>query len=167
MTDRPRPQVTRQDLPDDPRGTYAPRRLDGKWFFCLRTANPRTRAPKYYPVGRCQSCEGHESADGARAHFREFLLRDQLRLNMPRGDGKHWTSCTWCVRQGRWGIPLLLKIVWRRPLLGEWLTRKFGRITVRYALVSGGFYAWALCSKHQTTDIVNVLMPEEIGDFAG
>jgi hypothetical protein len=149
------------------RGKYQATRIDGLWYWALKSfPAPGSPFGKWYRVGFCQSCDGHPTADAARAHFREFLLKEQLRLSIPRGDGEHWTGCLKCIQQGK-KPELLLKIVARRPALGDWLASKFGRITRRYALIAGGLYAWALCPAHQHRWVVEELLPEKLGDIVG
>lgn len=173
---RPRPRVEESPLQraftPGRLGYYQPRRGDdGKWRYSMRVARTgglgRTN---WYAVGYCRlgDCAGHDTADSSRNHFRLYLVQQQTKLNIPRGDGVNWEFCAKCAEEEATGLWLLELLASRGPWwLGEWIARKIGGVTQHFAIVAGGAFSWPLCYQHQTRAVVDYLLPEDIGETIG
>lgn len=126
----------------------APRKLDGRWYFCSGSA-----ATRYYRIGSCwESCDGHDYPDEAAEHFKRWAVAERLTLNV-RKIGK-WRACAVC--RPRWAA---LRERWVDAVPSRYRDR-VGRLlglTDRLALVAGRWF-WTLCSEHQQRKTVIELM---------
>lgn len=156
---RPRPGGALSFPPPGRQGTYLPRRFGGRWYFALRRVLGGKES--WLPVGYCgdKACEGHESAEGARGHYREWLLAEGLRLSVPvHGETRLCEICEVFA-------PFRARVVWWLWQRGLW---QVGRrwVTTR-AATCGRWYSWALCLEHQKREWVAKLLPDGIERVTG
>lgn len=147
-------------------GHYRPRRMqDGRWRYTMRTVRPGDGRQRWYAVGYCMDqCDGHDTGDAARQHFRLYLIEKQTKLNLPRGDGQHWERCRICKAQEMWWLEL---VYWLATHGFSWPAKKLGGATLRWAVVAGGAFSYPLCTKHQQRWYVDELLPVDIGEMIG
>ena len=116
----------------------------GRWKWC------RMSGGRAYPIGWCDKfCLGHETADGAKDHFIEYLTSEATHYfsSVPALGWQHCAACT--------------TKPWVRKFARAFLPRRFWTslgLTDKYALVLSGRVAYALCPEHQTAREVKGLL---------
>lgn len=102
----------------------------GKWHFVRKYGSDGRRGMG--AIGYCaEGCNGHDTAEEAREHYRQYLLDQRLRFFEGPDDPSTLRKCQ---------VEGCTAYTAGRGQLGEWLM-------------------WNLCATHRTREVVEVLYP--------